>query len=357
MFIHVTLLPFIPTAGELKTKPTQHSVKKLQEYGIQPDMLLCRSQCEIPQNEKRKLALFCNVREERVISALDVDTIYQVPIAYSNEGMDVQVCKYFEIDCKEKPNLSKWKKIVETIRNPEGEVKIAVVGKYIQLLEAYKSVHEAIIHGGIANKHKVRIKWVNSEELTDENAKLYLSDVSGIIVPGGFGESGTEGKIAGVKYAREKQIPFLGIGFGMQFAVIETLRNIAGIKGAGTTEFGKPCEPVVDAKKGDKLCLGAQESVLSKGSLAARIYTDVKISERHSNRYEVNKEYENKLKDAGMVISAWSSDKTLPAIVEISEHPWFIGVQFHPELKSKPFDPHPLFVDFIKASIKQSRLI
>lgn len=374
MFLHVTLLPYIPAAGELKTKPTQHSVKKLQEYGIQPDMLLCRSQTPIPQNEKRKIALFCNIREENVIAALDVDTIYQVPVAYSHEGMDAQVCKHFGIDCKKEPDLSKWENIVNTIRCPEGEVKIAVVGKYTQLLEAYKSLNEALTHGGIANKFKVRVKWIDSELLEKGDPDTYLSEVSAVLVPGGFGERGTEGKLAAIRYAREHNVPFLGICFGMQMAVIETMRNVAGIKTAGTTEFGKACEPVVglmtewdkdgakqirhkDGDLGGTMRLGAYESALDKDSLVSKIYGGNKISERHRHRYEVNMKYEEQLKQAGMVISGKSPDGRLPEIVERPDHPWFIGVQFHPELKSKPFAPHPLFVSFVKAAIDASRLL
>ncbi len=373
MFIHVTLLPYIPTAGELKTKPTQHSVKKLQEYGIQPDMLLCRSQCPIPQNEKKKIALFCNIREENVIAALDVDNIYQVPIAYSHEGMDKQVCKHFGIECDGEPDLSKWEKIVDVIRHPQGEVKIAVVGKYMQLLEAYKSIHEALVHGGIANKYKVKIKWVDSELLEKSEPDIYLSDVSGILVPGGFGQRGTNGKIEAVKYARENNIPFLGICYGMQMAVIETMRDVAGVANAYTTELNPNCEPVVGLmteweKDGDKekrsqdgdlggtMRLGAYPCVLAKDSLARKIYGTDKISERHRHRYEVNMKYEKQLNDAGMVITGKSPDGRLPEIVEIPAHPWFIGVQFHPELKSRPFDPHPLFVSFVKAAIdKQNK--
>ena len=373
MFIHVTLLPYIPTAGELKTKPTQHSVKKLQEYGIQPDMLLCRSQCPIPQNEKRKIALFCNIREENVIAALDVDNIYQVPIAYSHEGMDRQVCKHFGIECDGEPDLSKWEKIVDIIRHPEGEVKIAVVGKYMQLLEAYKSIHEALVHGGIANKHKVKIKWVDSELLEKSEPDIYLSDVSAILVPGGFGQRGTNGKIEAVKYARENNIPFLGICYGMQMAVIETMRDVAGVTNAYTTELNPNCEPIVGLmteweKDGDKekrtqdgdlggtMRLGAYPCVLAKDSLARKVYGTDKISERHRHRYEVNMKYEKQLNDAGMIITGKSPDGRLPEIVEIPNHPWFIGVQFHPELKSKPFDPHPLFVSFVKAAIdKQNK--
>lgn len=374
MFIHVTLLPYIPTAGELKTKPTQHSVKKLQEYGIQPDMLLCRSQCPIPQNEKRKIALFCNIREENVIAALDVDNIYMVPISYSHEGMDKQVCKHFGIECDSEPDLSKWESIVETVRHPEGEVKIAVVGKYTQLLEAYKSINEALTHGGIANKYKVRIKWIDSELLEKSDADIYLSDVCGILVPGGFGQRGTDGKIAAVKYARENNIPFLGICYGMQMAVIETMQNVVGIKNAYTTELRPNCEPVVGLmteweKDGDKekrskdgdlggtMRLGAYPCVLSEDSLVRKVYGKDEISERHRHRYEVNMKYEKQLNEAGMVITGKSPDGRLPEIVEIPNHPWFIGVQFHPELKSKPFDPHPLFVSFVKASIDKCRLL
>ena len=374
MFIHVTLLPYIPTAGELKTKPTQHSVKKLQEYGIQPDMLLCRSQMPIPQNEKRKIALFCNIREENVIAALDVNSIYQVPIAYSHEGMDRQVCRHFGIPCDDEPDLSKWEHIVETLRHPEGEVRIAVVGKYTQLLEAYKSLNEALTHGGIANKYKVKVKWIDSELLEKEAPEDHLNDVSGILVPGGFGQRGTEGKINAIRYAREHKIPFLGICFGMQMAVIETMRNVAGIKNAGTTEFMKDCEPVVglmtewdkdgnkevrsqDGDLGGTMRLGAYKCILSPNSKAAKAYGCEEISERHRHRYEVNMKYEPQLRMAGMSITGKSPDGKLPEIVEIPDHPWFVGVQFHPELKSKPFAPAPLFVAFVKAAIDKSRLL
>ncbi len=374
MFIHVTLLPYIPTAGELKTKPTQHSVKKLQEYGIQPDMLLCRSQMAIPQNEKRKIALFCNIREENVIAALDVSSIYQVPLSYSKEGMGKAVCKHFGISCDKDPDLSKWEQILENIRHPEGEVRIAVVGKYTQLLEAYKSLNEALTHGGIANKYKVKVKWIDSELLEKEDAAAHLGDVSAILVPGGFGQRGTEGKIAAIKYAREHKIPFLGICLGLQMAVIETMRNVAGIKNAGTTEFDPNCEPVVglmtewdkegamqirhkDGDLGGTMRLGAYDCVLTPNSLAAKVYGKDKISERHRHRYEVNMKYEETLRRSGMDISGKSPDGKLPEIVEIREHPWFLAVQFHPELKSKPFDPAPLFVSFVKAAIDKSRLI
>lgn len=373
MFIHVTLLPFIPASGELKTKPTQHSVKQLQEYGIQPDMLLCRSQMPIPENEKRKIALFCNIKEENVIAALDAPSIYAVPLAYSREGMDRQVCKYFGLE-DGPADLSKWEHIVETIKHPEGEVKIAVVGKYTQMLDTYKSLGEALTHGGIANKYKVRIKWVDSEALEKEDIAAELGDVSGILVPGGFGARGTEGKIKAIRYARENNIPFLGICFGMQMAVIEVMRDLCGVKNAGTTEFAPDCEAVVglmtewdkdgarqirhkDGDLGGTMRLGAYECDLRPGSLVSRVYGAEKIFERHRHRYEVNIKYEKQLNDVGMVISGKSPDGRLPEIVEIPEHPWFIGVQFHPELKSKPFDPHPLFVSFVRASIEKSRLI
>lgn len=375
MFIHVTLLPFIPTAGELKTKPTQHSVKKLQEYGIQPDMLLCRTQMDIPQNEKRKIALFCNIREENVIAAKDAANIYQVPIAYSKEGMDTQVCKHFGIDCDKPADLSKWEKIVDIIAHPEGEVRVAVVGKYTQLLEAYKSLGEALSHGGIANCYKVKIKWIDSEDIEKDGAAAHLNDVSAVLVPGGFGSRGTEGKIKAIEYARENNLPFLGICFGMQMAVIETMRHLAGIKDANTTEIaGGSCTPVVglmtewdkegakqirtkDGDLGGTMRLGAYESILAPDSLVRRIYGCDRISERHRHRYEVNISYEPVLNKAGMRIVAKSPDGKLPEIVERPEHPWFVGVQFHPELKSKPFDPHPLFVSFIQAAIKKSRLL
>lgn len=374
MFLHLTLLPYIPTAGELKTKPTQHSVKKLQEYGIQPDMLLCRSQIPMPENERKKIALFCNIKEENVITALDVSNIYMVPLSYSKEGMDKAVCRYFNLPCP-KADLSRWEQIVETLRAPEGEVRIAVVGKYIKLLEAYKSLSEALNHGGIANKYKVKIKWIDSEDLEkEENIAELLSDVSGILVPGGFGSRGTAGKIAAVKYARENKIPFLGICYGMQMAVIETMRNVLGIKNANTTELDENCEAVIglmtewdkdgakeirhkDGDLGGTMRLGAYDAVLKEGSKAAEVYGTTQISERHRHRYEVNIKYKSQLAQGGMLISGTSPDGKLPEIVERPDHPWFIGVQFHPELKSRPFAPHPLFVEFIKASIKQSRLV
>ena len=374
MFIHVTLLPYIPTAGELKTKPTQHSVKKLQEYGIQPDMLLCRSCCEIPQNEKRKIALFCNIREENVITARDADSIYQVPIAYSEEGMDKQVCKHFGINCETPADLCKWQHIVNVLRNPEGTVNVAVVGKYTQLLEAYKSLGEALTHGGIANKYKVKIKWIDSEDIERDGADIHLNDVSAILVPGGFGKRGTSGKMLAIKYAREHKVPFLGICLGMQLSVIETMRNLAGVINADTTEFNPECEPVVglmtewdkdgakelrhkDGDLGGTMRLGAYPCKLAPDSLARKIYGAENIFERHRHRYEVNLAYEQQLSDNGLFVVGKSPDGKLPEIVERKDHPWFIAVQFHPELKSKPFAPHPLFVSFIEAAIEQSRLL
>ena len=373
MFLHLTLLPYIPTAGELKTKPTQHSVKKLQEYGIQPDMLLCRSQIPMPENERKKIALFCNIKEENVIAALDVSNIYQVPLAYSHEGMDRAVCRHFNLPCPE-ADLSKWENIVNILKSPEGIVNIAVVGKYVKLLEAYKSLNEALNHGGIANKYKVKIKWIDAEELETNDPEDYLSDVSGILVPGGFGLRGTLGKMNAIKYAREHNIPFLGICLGMQLSVIEIMRNVLGVKNANTTEFDENCEAVVglmtewdkdgakqirhkDGDLGGTMRLGAYETILKQGSLAHKIYNSEKISERHRHRYEVNIKYKDQLKSAGMEIVGLSPDGGLPEIVEIPNHPWFIAVQFHPELKSKPFAPHPLFVDFVRASIEKSRLV
>ena len=373
MFVHLTLLPYIPTAGELKTKPTQHSVKQLQEYGIQPDILLCRSQIEIPQNERRKIAQFCNVKEECVIAALDAKSIYHVPLAYSKEGLDYQVCKYFNLNTDKKPDLAKWQHIEDVMQNTEGEVKIAIVGKY-QLQEAYKSLAEALTHGGLANRFKVKIKWLDAEDVEKQGADELLNDVSGILVPGGFGSRGTEGKIAAAKYAREHNIPYFGICFGMQMAVIETMRNVAGIKNANSSELSDNCEAVVglmtewdkDGAKeirhkggdlGGTMRLGAYPTVLDEKSKVYQIYGEKNISERHRHRYEVNIKYEPVLKKAGMIIVGKSPDGKLPEIVERPDHPWFIGVQFHPELKSKPFAPHPLFVAFVKAAIDNSRLI
>ncbi len=373
MFLHLTLLPYIPTAGEMKTKPTQHSVKKLQEYGIQPNALLCRCQMDIPLNERKKLALFCNVPESAVIMAKDIDSIYRVPLEYSKEGLDKAVFDYFGIKNK-RSGLKKWQDIVDVVKKPQGEIKIAVVGKYTALLEAYKSLQEAITHAGIANKHKVKIKWINSEELEGQDVNKELSDVSAIIVPGGFGERGTLGKIMAIKYARENKIPFLGICYGMQLSVIETLQNVCGIKDAYTTEIKPNCNPAVallteweqDGKThsrkaggdlGGTMRLGAYESILDKDSNIYKAYKSANISERHRHRYEVNTKFKEDLLKAGMKIVGWSPDGKLPEVVELIDHPWFVAVQFHPELKSKPFAPAPLFVDLIKQAIKQENTL
>jgi CTP synthase len=374
MFVHLTLVPYIPAAGELKTKPTQHSVKELLSLGIQPDLLLCRCDREIPASARRKIALFCNIREDRVIPAIDVDTIYAVPLEYHAAGLDEQVCRYFEIDATP-PDLGRWTRIVQAIRKPEGEVSIAVVGKYVNLLDSYKSLAEALVHGGIANNVQVNLLWLDSEIFEREDAVVHLEGVNGILVPGGFGERGTEGKVHAVRFARQREVPFFGICFGMQMAVIEAARDLAGLSNASSTEFGDSAEPVIglmtEWSKGNQLeqrqaggdlggtmRLGAYEAILAEGSRVSGIYDGAtQIFERHRHRYEVNIEYKNRLEQAGLRFSGMSPDGILPEIVEIPDHPWFIGVQFHPELKSKPFDPHPLFTSFIRAALDQSRLV
>jgi CTP synthase len=375
MFVHLTLVPYIPSAGELKTKPTQHSVKELLNVGIQPQMLLCRCDRHIPDNERRKIASFCNVRPSAVIPALDADTIYDVPITYHAQGMDDEVLRHFKLPFEQPPDLSRWRSISSIVRAPEGEVRIAIVGKYINLLDSYKSLAEALAHGGIANRVRVKLDWVDSEIFEHPNAVQQLEDVHGILVPGGFGERGTEGKIAAVKFARERKIPFLGICFGMQMAVIECARNLAGMPDASSTEFGSCAEPVVGlltewargnekelrAEGGDlggTMRLGAYPAALAESSLVREIYGGAAmISERHRHRYEVNVHYRERLEAAGLRFSGMSPDGILPEIIEYSGHPWFIGVQYHPELKSKPFAPHPLFSGFIAASVTQSRLV
>ncbi|MBT3557291.1 MAG: CTP synthase [Rhodospirillales bacterium] len=373
MYLHLTLLPYIPTAGELKTKPTQHSVKELLNVGIQPDVLLCRADRDIPDTERKKIALFCNVQESAVISALDVDSIYRVPISYHQEGLDREVCRYFGIEGQE-PDLSVWEEIVERSVRPEGEVTIAVVGKYTGLLDAYKSLSEALAHGGIANNVKVNLKWIESEIFDTEDPMEHLEGVHGILVPGGFGERGAEGKIAAATFARERGIPYFGICFGMQMAVVEAARNLAGIENANSTEFGPCAEPLVglmtewmqdnhkqmrdqEGDLGGTMRLGAYACTLTPKSRVREIYGVEAISERHRHRYEVNTGYKDRLEAAGLRFSGMSPDGLLPEIVEIPDHPWFIGVQFHPELKSKPFDPHPLFTSFIEAAIVESRLV
>ena len=378
LFIHLTLVPFIPSAGELKTKPTQHSAKELLNIGIQADMLLCRCDREIPTDARKKIALFCNVRDSRVIPALDVDTIYQVPISYHEQGFDTEVLRFFgliEEGLEDDIDLSRWTEVVQRIRAPEGEVNIAIVGKYTNLLDAYKSLGEALHHGGIANNVRVKLNWLESEIFEREDAVKHLEGCHGILVPGGFGHRGAEGKIKAACFARERQVPYFGICFGMQMAVIEAARNLAGIEGAGSTEFGPCDEPVVglltewtrgnvverrtaNEDFGGTMRLGAYPCSLTPGSRAAAIYgNNLDIGERHRHRYEVNINFTDRLEQHGIRFSGMSPDGELPEIVEIPEHPWFIGVQFHPELKSKPFEPHPLFRSFIKAAMKQSRLV
>jgi len=374
IYIHLTLLPFIPSAGELKTKPTQHSVKELREIGIQPDILLCRTDREIPREERRKLSLFCNVRESAVIEARDVDNIYAVPAAYHAAGLDSEVLAAFGIEKSREPDLTTWTTINERIRNPEGDVTIAVVGKYTGLKDAYKSLIEALSHGGIANKVRVKLDWIESEIFEREDPAPFLEHVNGILVPGGFGQRGAEGKIRAAQFARERGVPYFGICFGMQMAVIEAARNLAGVTNANSTEFGPCKEPVVglltEWLKGNELQrreaggnlggtmrLGAYPARLAKGSRVAEIYGTTEISERHRHRYEVNTAYKDRLESKGIRFSGMSPDGVLPEIIEYPDHPWFIGVQFHPELKSRPFEPHPLFASFIGAAVDQSRLV
>ena len=375
MFVHLTLVPYIPSAGELKTKPTQHSVKELLNVGIQPQMLLCRCDRPIPDTERRKIALFCNLRPQAVIAALDVDTIYAVPLSYHAEGMDRQVLRHFHLPDDGEPDLSRWQRIVDTVRAPEGEVRIAVVGKYTNLLDSYKSLSEALAHGGIANRVRVRLEWLDSQVFEHPGAVQRLDDVHGILVPGGFGERGTPGKIEAVRFARERRVPFLGICFGMQMAVIESARHLAGLPEASSTEFG-PCEtPVVglltewargneierrseDGDLGGTMRLGAYPAVLREGSQVQALYGGAsRIEERHRHRYEVNVHFVPALEATGMLFTGMSPDGVLPEIIELPGHPWFIGVQYHPELKSKPFEPHPLFTAFIRAALVQSRLV
>ncbi|WP_341704331.1 CTP synthase [Ferrovibrio sp.] len=375
IYIHCTLVPYIAASGELKTKPTQHSVKELRSIGIQPDILLCRADREIPQGDRKKMALFCNVREEAVIPALDVSTIYAAPLAYHAAGLDVQVLQAFGEDASKEPDLSGWENVVQRVTAPEGAVKIAIVGKYTGLKDAYKSLAEALAHGGIANNVKVNIEWIEAEAFEkDETALAALDGVHAILVPGGFGERGSEGKIRAVTFARERQVPYFGICFGMQMAVIEYARSKAGIKKASSTEFGPAEEPLVGlmtewmrgneleqrSRAGDlggTMRLGAYDAALAAGSRVAEIYGSTTVSERHRHRYEVNTKYRAKLEECGLVFSGMSPDGLLPEIVELPDHPWFIGVQYHPELKSKPFEPHPLFASFVKAALEQSRLV
>ena len=374
-FMHLTLVPYIEAAGELKTKPTQHSVKELRAIGIQPDILLCRASHPIPEDELRKIGQFCNVPAERVIPALDLDTIYRVPMAYHDAGLDTQILKVFGIEDAPPPNLSRWKAVLERVKNPEGEVRIAVVGKYMQVKDSYKSLSEALTHGGIANNVKVHMDWIDSEVFERADAAAFLENVDGILVPGGFGERGTEGKIAAVKFAREHKVPFFGICYGLHMAVIEAARDLVGLDGAGSTEISKPKHPVIglmtewtkgnqketrsaDADMGGTMRLGAYTAILKQGSRVSDAYSGAReISERHRHRYEVNAAYTDELARHGLEVSGWSPDGKLPEIMEIPDHPWFIGVQFHPELKSRPLEPHPLFTAFIAAAVHQSRLV
>ncbi len=373
-FVHLTLVPWIASAGELKTKPTQHSVQQLQSVGIRCDILLCRSEHDIPVSARKKIALFCNLREEAVIPALNARSIYEVPIQYHREGFDHEVLRHFGLPQPE-PDLGRWTEIVRRVTQPEGEVEIAIVGKYTSLLDAYKSLNEALAHGGIANSVRVKLNWIESESFEGDNPNFdALDGAHAILVPGGFGERGAEGKIRAVRYAREKKVPYFGICFGMQMACIEAARTLCGVAKASTTEFGPTPEPVVGLltewvrgnslekrgvgdNMGGTMRLGAYDCDLARGSIVADIYGKSRIQERHRHRYEVNINYKPMLEKAGLRFSGMSPDGELPEIVEIPDHPWFVGVQFHPELKSKPFEPHPLFTSFVKAAVTQSRLV
>jgi CTP synthase len=376
VFVHTTLVPYIAAAGELKTKPTQHSVRELTSLGIQPDVLLCRVDRPLPDSDRAKIALFCNVAKSAVIPALDARSIYDVPLQYHAEGLDDEVLKAFGMEDAPRPDLARWHDIMDRLDNYDGEVTIGVVGKYVGLPDAYKSLNEALVHGGLANRAKVNIRWLDAELFEHDDADLAaeLEPLHGILVPGGFGERGSEGKIASVRFAREREVPFFGICLGMQMACIEGARNLAGISQASTTEFGETSEPVVglitewmseeglqqraqDGDLGGTMRLGAYPAKLDGNSVVRSIYGEDSISERHRHRYEVNVHYRDALEKGGLVFSGMSPDGQLPEIVERPDHPWFIGVQFHPELKSRPFDPHPLFAGFIKASLDKSRLV
>ena len=379
IFMHLTLLPYLAASGELKTKPTQHSVKELQSIGIAPDVLVCRSEHPIPNKEREKIALFCNVRKEHVVAAYDLKSIYEAPLAYHKQGLDQAVLDAFQIAPAPKLDLSRWKDVYDRVNNPEGEVKIAIVGKYVQLEDAYKSFKEALTHGGMSNRVKVKVEWVDAETFEHEDAAPHLEGYHAILVPGGFGERGTEGKIKAAEFARTHKIPYFGVCLGMQMAVIEAARNVLGIEAAGSEEFDyesgkKRFEPVVyylkewvqgnhmvarktDDDKGGTMRLGSYTATLAEGSKVARIYGDTSIEERHRHRYEVDTKYRAQLEAKGLVFSGMSPDGKLPEIIEWTDHPWFIGVQFHPELKSKPFAPHPLFADFVRAAVEVSRLV
>ena len=371
LFIHLTLVPFLKASGELKTKPTQHSVKELRSLGIQPDIIICRSEREIPKAERKKISLFCNVPITNVIETVDVRTIYEAPISFHKEKLDTQVLSYFNIKNKKVPNLTKWKNITSKVLNTNKNVNIGIIGKYVNFKDAYKSLDEALIHGGISNNLKVNLKRIDSESLKPTNIKPLLQDVSGVLIPGGFGKRGSEGKIAAIKYARLNNIPFFGICFGMQMAVIEAARNLLNIKNASTSEFGNNCTPVVglleewnkgkqkmkgSAKNlGGTMRLGLYDAILKNNSLISKIYSEKKIKERHRHRYEVNIKYKKDFEKKGLIFSALSPDGMLPEIIELKDHPWFVGVQFHPEFKSRPFTPHPLFSSFVKAAENNKR--
>jgi CTP synthase len=373
-YVHLTLVPYLASARELKTKPTQHSVRELRGIGIQPDVLLCRAERPIPTEARRKIALQCNVQPDAVIPALDAANIYEVPIRYHEGGVDTQLLRHFGLPHQSSPDLSRWRDIVARLEKPEGEITIAVVGKYMGLQDAYKSLEEALAHGGIANRVRVETRWLDAEIFEASDAAQHLQDVNGILVPGGFGERGSAGKVAAVTFAREWHVPYFGICFGMQMAIVEVARNLAGLEAASSTEFGPTNEPVVGllteweregaietrAEGGDlggTMRLGLYPCCLKPGSLAAAIYDEALIYERHRHRYEVNIHYRELLTAAGLSFSGMSPDGRLPEIVELPGHPWFLGVQFHPELMSKPFAPHPLFASFIKAALDQSRLV
>ncbi len=374
IYVHLTLLPWIPSAGELKTKPTQHSVKELRSIGIQPDILLCRCDRPIPDEERRKLGLFCNVRGEAVIEARDVTSIYDVPMAYHTAGLDREVLAAFGIEPAPKPNMTRWNAVTERLRNTDGDVTIAIVGKYTGMKDAYKSLIEALTHGGLANRVTVKLDWIESEIFEGTDPAGHLEHVNGILVPGGFGQRGAEGKILAARFARERRVPYFGICFGMQMAVIEAARSLSGIKAANSTEFGETKEPVVglltewmrgneleirrsEGELGGTMRLGAYKAMLKEGSRIAGIYGDTEISERHRHRYEVNTRYREGLEEHGLSFAGMSPDGLLPETIEYEDHPWFIGVQYHPELKSRPFEPHPLFASFIAAAKERSRLV
>jgi len=372
LFIHLTLVPYLKASGELKTKPTQHSVKELRSIGIQPDIIICRSEREIPKTERKKISLFCNVPIDNVIETVDVKTIYEAPISFHKEKLDERVLSHFNIKNKKSPDLSKWKNITSKVLNPKKDVNIGIIGKYINLKDAYKSLDEALIHGGISNNVRVKLERIDSEHLDPKKIKPLLNNISGVLIPGGFGKRGTEGKIAAIKYARLNNIPFFGICFGMQMAVIEAARNLLNIKNASSSEFGNNCTPVVglleEWQKGKKIFkgsekdlggtmrLGLYDAVIKNNSLISKIYSEKRIKERHRHRYEVNIKYKKEFEKKGLIFSALSPDGTLPEIIELNNHPWFVGVQFHPEFKSRPFTPHPLFSSFIKAANLRRRI-